>query len=756
MEKPHYTQIHPPERPTRLTRKVALAVCRLSLLALLIPALPALSVAAANLNVNGTMGTDTPTCGTAAAPCKTITYTITTRATAGGTAINLAVGTYKEQLVIAADVAITGANEGATFIDGDGKAPIQVNTGVKLTLAKLTIQNGMASSGGGINNLGVVTLSHVTVTKNIAIANGGGIYNAGTLTGTDVTITANAGAKGGGGLYSAGKADLTRCAISANSAKGFGDGVYVRPVAPVAFSDCKISDHPTPGIGIFIRSEIGAVASAPVALTNTAITGNDGGVFLVDGTLIITGSTLSANTNVNILIANSAATLSVTNSTLSGSLVGARLGSGQSTFVNTTFANNIVALEANKGVTGSVTLQNTLLASTGANCDITLPATLTSQGHNASSDMSCGLTQPTDLSGAALGLSPLANNGGPTQTHALQPGSAALDKGGDGGNGCPATDQRGVKRPQGAACDIGAFEFTTTAPTVPTATPMAPTATPIMPTAIPPMMSPTIPMPSPTPVNLPTTAMTSPTIACTPLTPGSAFALAAFQMQWQAGEALAPNFWGPTGTGSLQEQYAESPSGQRIVQYFDKGRMEAAADGTVTNGLLANELISGQMQVGNGSFQTRAGARIPIAGDPDNAGPTYAQLGTTAKALFDAAPSHPGYTVTTTLDATGATIPGGNFVNAATMIAAYDSTTQHNVPGGFAQYRDQVGLLTIGYAKSEPFLAMVKVGGVPRQVMVQVFERRVLTYTPDNPDPYKVEMGNIGQHYYQWRYCTGT
>jgi len=244
------------------------------------------------------------------------------------------------------------------------------------------------------------------------------------------------------------------------------------------------------------------------------------------------------------------------------------------------------------------------------------------------------------------------------------------------------------------------------------------------------------------------------TASCLPAAPESPFASPAFQTQWQGGDALSPNFWGPTVTGSLRETYREIPGGQRTVQYFDKGRMESAADGTVTNGLLATELITGQMQTGDATFTARPAAAIPVAGDPENVGPTYAQLGTTAKTLFDAAPQHLRYTVTTTLDATGATIPGSNFVNTATIISTYDSVTQHNVPGAFTQYRDQVGVPTIGYAKSEPFLTKVKVGGMLRQVMVQVFERRVLTFTPDNPDPYKVEMDNIGQHYYQWRYCS--
>src|SRR5947209_20596746 len=88
-------------------------------------------------------------------------------------------------------------------------------------------------------------------------------------------------------------------------------------------------------------------------------------------------------------------------------------------------------------------------------------------------------------------------------------------------------------------------------------------------------------------------------------------------------------------------------------------------------------------------------------------------------------------------------------------IGAYDDVTQHNVLGVFADYRNRAGLLVIGYAISEPFRANVAVGGQQATVLVQVFERRVLTYNNANPDAFKVEMGNIGQHYYQWRYPSG-
>jgi hypothetical protein len=233
----------------------------------------------------------------------------------------------------------------------------------------------------------------------------------------------------------------------------------------------------------------------------------------------------------------------------------------------------------------------------------------------------------------------------------------------------------------------------------------------------------------------------------------SMFADPAFQAQWQAGEAITRNFWGPleTAQAGQQEFYADAPGKRRLVQYFDKGRMELTnpAGGTVTNGLLATELISGNLQVGDNTFDPHEPPTIPIAGDADNPGPTYRALHTTASAVLAAAPSSIGANATARVSASGdlssgAAIPG-------TANAVYDAVTQHNVSAPFAAYRDKVGLLAIGYAKSEPFGATVKVAGVQRDVVIQVFERRILTYTPTNPDPFKVEMGNIGRHYYQWR-----
>jgi hypothetical protein len=100
-------------------------------------------------------------------------------------------------------------------------------------------------------------------------------------------------------------------------------------------------------------------------------------------------------------------------------------------------------------------LTNTIVAATAAGTNFF--GTIIDGGHNLCSDSSANFTSPTSLSNTDPRLAPLADNGGSTPTMALLPGSPAIDAGDD--SACPPTDQRGVPRPIGAHCDIGAFEF---------------------------------------------------------------------------------------------------------------------------------------------------------------------------------------------------------------------------------------------------------------------------------------------------------
>ena len=80
-----------------------------------------------------------------------------------------------------------------------------------------------------------------------------------------------------------------------------------------------------------------------------------------------------------------------------------------------------------------------------------------------------------------------------------------------------------------------------------------------------------------------------------------------------------------------------------------------------------------------------------------------------------------------------------------------DGQTGHTLPRAFADFRARVGIETVGLAVTEPFWANVKVAGRSQPILIQAFERRVLTYNPTNPPAFQVEFGNVGQQYYAWR-----
>lgn len=228
------------------------------------------------------------------------------------------------------------------------------------------------------------------------------------------------------------------------------------------------------------------------------------------------------------------------------------------------------------------------------------------------------------------------------------------------------------------------------------------------------------------------------------------FADSRFRTAYYAGEAIAPNFWGPFANAS-DPRIQSYNGGERTIQYFDKGRMEITR-GQLTFGLLATEMVTGRIQIGDNDFIDVPPSQTPMAGDEDGIGPTYATIFANRGTVLAPQPSRVGQEISILFDRNNRIIiddpkPGSGVL----ALTGYDSTTKHNVIAPFAAYRNLVGFSTIGYAISEPFAAYYTVGGVQRAVGVQVFERRVLTYTEDNPNAFKVEMGNIGRHYFYWR-----
>ena len=154
--------------------------------------------------------------------------------------------------------------------------------------------------------------------------------------------------------------------------------------------------------------------------------------------------------------------------------------------------------------------------------------------------------------------------------------------------------------------------------------------------------------------------------------------------------------WGPSAaaTPSLLEPYVESPNGQRTVQYFDKTRMEIThPDGDrssiwyVTNGLLAEELITGRLQLGDNTFEQHDPAQVNVAGDAnDPNGPTYATFNTLMG--YGAIPN--GWMITQTVDRAG-NVGATPASRATTSRRRRGRTTNHNVASVFWDFMNSSG-----------------------------------------------------------------
>jgi len=232
------------------------------------------------------------------------------------------------------------------------------------------------------------------------------------------------------------------------------------------------------------------------------------------------------------------------------------------------------------------------------------------------------------------------------------------------------------------------------------------------------------------------------------------FADPRFRAAHAAGEAIVPNFWGPldNATEPLMQMYNGH---ERTVQYFDKGRMELTS-GQLTFGLLATEMVTARIQLGDTMFAPAMPAPTPVAGDENGGGPTYATIYEHRGKILGATRNRVGQLPDYYFGSADQLTNGSEVYGDDTYrLTRYDEVTKHNIIEPFAQYRDRVGFATIGYAISEPFGATFTVGGKKTAVGVQVFERRILTYTLTNTPAFRVEMSNIGQHYNRWRHTIG-
>jgi hypothetical protein len=309
-------------------------------------------------------------------------------------------------LVVGKNVTIDASDAPGITVDGGGSDRVLiVDAGWTADVSHLTMTNGFGFQlAGCVLNNGNLTLDQVTVTGCLMATDagdfwqgGGGIYNGegATLNLIDSTVSNNTSGWDGGGVFSFFNTTtlIERSTLSGNTALNVGGAIRMLGNADI------------------VNSTISG---------NVSTAWHGGAMFLTDGIVDIVNSTITANTS-------PPGTAGIFSGTFGGPLP-------------------------------TVTLTNTVMTANGDFGCIGFggdPAVLVvSGGNNVFSDGSCSPVASDQIVADAM-LGPLADNGGPTLTHALQAGSPAIDAANNAV--CPATDQRGVARD--AACDVGAYEF---------------------------------------------------------------------------------------------------------------------------------------------------------------------------------------------------------------------------------------------------------------------------------------------------------
>jgi uncharacterized repeat protein (TIGR01451 family)/CSLREA domain-containing protein len=352
------------------------------------------------------------------------------------------------------DVTINGPGSSTLIVNANGQDYVLSVGAVRATIAGLTLTG--ASFEGGLVNAGTLTVENSTIDGNSQSAGysfGGGISNeSGTLTVQNSTISNNRSRDslfngfgfGGGITNNGGTTSLAQSVVSGNSAR-FGGGIVNRGTLTVETT--TISGNSSSNDSGGIRNEgTGAIERSTISGNGAGV--DFGGGITNGGTLTLENTTISGNTVLS-----------------SGS--GGGIWSGQSailTVVSSTISGNSALIAGGiDNYAGTVTAKNTILAAnTGASPNCVF---VSDGGYNLDDGSSCNFsTANNSLSNTDPLLDPagLKDNGGPTQTIAVEPGSPAIDAIPVAANRCGTTittDQRGVPRPQGSGCDIGAFEF---------------------------------------------------------------------------------------------------------------------------------------------------------------------------------------------------------------------------------------------------------------------------------------------------------
>jgi hypothetical protein len=355
------------------------------------------------------------------------------------------------RLVITDDIRILGAGASSTVIDAQQGDQVFHVDGVKAFFSDVTIRGGNATTGvthtgAGIENTeGNVTIVNSILTDNIAAESGSAIHNSGgTLIVKNTLITKNS-SQDGQAIANTGIATIEDSVLKDNEGGALSNDSLHIDTPPAELSLLRSTVINNVGRSII---DNGTHLAASLTIRDSSIVLNhangSGGGLLNDqyGTSFIINSTISSN-----------------QSDQSG---GAIANSGQLDIVNSTIVDADGTPSGNASVyffgNPATTISNSMITGDCLRQFSSVTPGFESHGGNIeSAGNTCGLSDPTDQVNVADPLiGPLADNGGPTQTHALLPGSPAIDSAVDAN--CPDADQRGAPRNVGP-CDVGAFEF---------------------------------------------------------------------------------------------------------------------------------------------------------------------------------------------------------------------------------------------------------------------------------------------------------
>ena len=372
----------------------------------------------------------------------------------------------------------TGGDGGAA---GDGANGGAILNGGSLTLIDSAVTNSRAGDGG-VGGFGAGSGSTGGPGgAGGAGGSGGAIYNTGDLTLQGAMLAGNSAGTGGGGGGGGGNATATGGVGGAGGPGGEGGGV-ANVGGTLAVVDSTFNGNDAGGGG---RGGDGGTGPTPGTGGSGGSASGGGGIVSTGGSLSLTNSTFASNSagdggaggnganatgagnagaggnggsggnggGIDVLGIGSSALESVT---IAGNNAG---GGGAGGFAGLGTPAGPVGTAGPAGAIGGIfsqagttAIQNSVFASNGGgNCS----TPVVDSGHNLSF---AGAGCPATFATGDPNLGPLQNNGGPAQTISLGPGSAAIDKVPATGAGCPATDGRGVHRPSGSACDIGAYE----------------------------------------------------------------------------------------------------------------------------------------------------------------------------------------------------------------------------------------------------------------------------------------------------------